>query len=63
MLASGVKTGFDSAGGGIDLPAGRRAGAEAVEGLAALRKFAGSAFKGGFVLYTGPLAFRFNDSL
>jgi hypothetical protein len=28
-----------------------------------LRKFSGGAFNGGFVLYTGPLAFRFDDDL
>jgi predicted AAA+ superfamily ATPase len=48
---------------GFEIKAAGRAGAESFAGLAALRKFAGSAFKGGFVLYAGPLAFRFDDSL
>ena len=48
---------------GFEIKAAGRAGAEAFEGLVALRKFAGSAFKGGFVFYTGPLAFRFDDKL
>jgi predicted AAA+ superfamily ATPase len=48
---------------GFEIKAAGRAGAEAFAGLAALRKFAGKAFKGGFVLYTGPLAFRFDESL
>jgi predicted AAA+ superfamily ATPase len=48
---------------GFEIKAAGRAGAEAFTGLAALRKFAGGAFRGGFVLYTGPLAFRFDDRL
>jgi predicted AAA+ superfamily ATPase len=48
---------------GFEIKAAGRVGAESFDGLAALRKLAGGAFKGGFVLYTGPLAFRFDDGL
>jgi predicted AAA+ superfamily ATPase len=48
---------------GFEIKSSGRAGPEAFDGLKALRKFAGDSFKAGFVFYTGPLSFRFDDKL
>jgi predicted AAA+ superfamily ATPase len=48
---------------GFEIKASGRAAGADFEGLAALRKFAGSRFSAGFVLYTGSRAFQFEDRL
>ncbi|MDR1624970.1 MAG: ATP-binding protein [Spirochaetia bacterium] len=48
---------------GFEIKTAGRASGDVFTGLAALRKFAGSSFQAGFVLYTGPRAFQFDDRL
>jgi predicted AAA+ superfamily ATPase len=48
---------------GFEIKASGRAPGDTFDGLMALRKFAGDAFKAGFVLYTGTRAFTFDDRL
>jgi predicted AAA+ superfamily ATPase len=48
---------------GFEIKSSGRAPGDTFDGLIALRKFAGSAFKGGFVFYTGTRAFKYEDRL
>jgi predicted AAA+ superfamily ATPase len=48
---------------GFEIKSSGRAAGDVFDGLAALRKFAGSSFKGGFVFYTGTQSFQTDDRL
>jgi predicted AAA+ superfamily ATPase len=48
---------------GFEIKSSGRASGDTFDGLMALRKFAGDAFKAGFVFYTGERAFKFDDRL
>jgi predicted AAA+ superfamily ATPase len=48
---------------GFEIKSSGRVPGDTFEGLVSLRKFAGAAFKAGFVFYTGPRAFKFEDGL
>ena len=48
---------------GFEIKSSGRAAGDVFDGLTALRKFAGSSFKGGFVFYTGTQSFRADDRL
>jgi predicted AAA+ superfamily ATPase len=48
---------------GFEIKSGSRVSADSFKGLAALSKFSGASFKGGFVLYTGTRAFCFAERL
>jgi predicted AAA+ superfamily ATPase len=48
---------------GFEIKTAGRASGDVFDGLSALRKFLGASFKAGFVFYTGPRAFQFDDKL
>jgi predicted AAA+ superfamily ATPase len=48
---------------GFEIKSSGRTPADTFDGLVSLRKFAGDAFKAGFVFYTGTRAFAFEDRL
>jgi predicted AAA+ superfamily ATPase len=48
---------------GFEIKSGERIPASDFGGLAALRKYAGASFKGGFVFHLGLRAYRFDDRL
>jgi predicted AAA+ superfamily ATPase len=48
---------------GFEIKSSGRAPGDTFDGLISLRKFAGDAFKAGFVFYTGERVFKFDDRL